>query len=358
LYADALHKEETRSINNKRYAPAIELECALASAPVDNVHGSSTSTKYVKAHVASYIYEVDSAQQLQHLSRLQMQGCWSEWDGLMNVDFTWNKLIHGTSDGMLKFLVNSTTNTLPTPDNLKRWGVSKVEPSCCICGGLCTLRHILTGCPSALYQGRYTWRHNSILSVLKIAFTEFWHNQLKVNEQTKHLQYINFVRPGAKLSSTCQPRKPLPSSLLSGASDWVFLFDLGENLIFPSQIALTNLRPDGVFYSQQLKAVIMLELTVPIEDRISVSETIKTARYKNLISECQSNGWKAHLITLEVGCRGYIPNDFTRKLKQLDIPKATSTSLRKACSTAALRCSYVIYLNRNNVNWHSRPYIS
>ena len=64
--------------------------------PIDNARGSNTSIKHVKAHVASYIYEVDSAQQLQHLSRLQMQVCWSEWDGLMNVDFTWNTLIHGT----------------------------------------------------------------------------------------------------------------------------------------------------------------------------------------------------------------------------------------------------------------------
>ena len=119
LYADALHKEEMRSTNDKRYALAVELECALASAPIDNARGSNTSIKHVKAHVASYIYEVDSAQQLQHLSCLQMQGCWSEWDGLMNVDFTWNKLIHGTSNGILKFLVNPTTNTLPTLDNLK-----------------------------------------------------------------------------------------------------------------------------------------------------------------------------------------------------------------------------------------------
>ena len=50
------------------------------------------------------------------------------------------------------------------------------------------------------------------------------------------------------------------------------------------QSQLTNLRPDAVLYSQHLKAVIMLELTVPIEDRVSVSETIKTTRYKTLVN--------------------------------------------------------------------------
>ena len=127
----------------------MELEYALASAPVDSnpPHANPLlgpahvppNAQSIKTHVAPYIHEIDSAQQLHHLSHLQMQGCWSRWDGLMNVDFTWNKLIYGTSNGILKFLINSSTNTLPTPDNLKCWGVSKVEPSCCMCGGLCTL---------------------------------------------------------------------------------------------------------------------------------------------------------------------------------------------------------------------------
>ena len=41
----------------------------------------------------------------------------------MNMDFSWNKLLHGTSDGVLRFMLSSATNTLPTPDNLRRWGV-------------------------------------------------------------------------------------------------------------------------------------------------------------------------------------------------------------------------------------------
>ena len=59
---------------------------------------------------------------------------------------------------------------------------------------------------------------------------------------------------------------------------------MGEKLAFPPQIALTNLRADALLYSQHFKAIIMLELTVPIEDRVSVSETIKTTRYKTLVN--------------------------------------------------------------------------
>ena len=157
-----------------------------------------------------------------------------------------------------------------------------MEPSCCMCGGICTLRHILTGCPTALHQGRYTWRHNTILTVLQSALTQ---DQAKHSTTTHNLPYITFVKPGAKLPTSRQPhRSLLSSSLLVGTSDWTFLFDLGESLTIPPEIAITNLRPDAVIFSRHLITVIMLELMVPIEDRVSISENIETARYKNLIS--------------------------------------------------------------------------
>ena len=132
------------------------------------------------------------------------------------------------------------------------------------------------------------------------------------------------------LASKGHPRKQLLGSLLSGSLDWVFLFDLEESLIFPSEIAFTTLRPDGAIFSHKLKTVILLELTVPIENS---KDTI-------VLYECQSNGWKAILLTLEIGCRGYINNNV------------------KGCSQVALRCSYVIYLNRNKAVWHAMPCIS
>ena len=52
-------------------------------------------------------------------------------------------------------------DTAPTATNLRRWGVSEVDPACIMCGKPAMLRHVLNGCPVALHQGRYTWRHNS-----------------------------------------------------------------------------------------------------------------------------------------------------------------------------------------------------
>ena len=67
--------------------------------------GKSPISRYIHVH------DVDVTQQLTHLCSLQMQSCWNQWDNIMNTDFSQNKLIYSTSDGVLRFLLNSTTNT-------------------------------------------------------------------------------------------------------------------------------------------------------------------------------------------------------------------------------------------------------
>ena len=66
---------------------------------------------------------------------------------------------------MLKFAINAGINTLPTLDNLKRWG-KRVNDRCPFCGNIETLLHVLNNCSVSLDQGRYTWRHNSVLSTI------------------------------------------------------------------------------------------------------------------------------------------------------------------------------------------------
>ena len=38
--------------------------------------------------------------------------------------------------------------------------------SCLDCGNSQTLLHVMSGCEKHLHQGRYTWRHNSVLKAL------------------------------------------------------------------------------------------------------------------------------------------------------------------------------------------------
>ena len=76
---------------------------------------------------------------------------------------TWKSFMWDIPQGVLKFAINAGINTLPSSDNLKRWG-KRVSDWCTFCGNTETLAHILSNCSAALNQGRYTWRHNSVLN--------------------------------------------------------------------------------------------------------------------------------------------------------------------------------------------------
>ena len=71
----------------------------------------------------------------------------------------------GLPEKQLSFLLHAGCDTLPTLMNLSRWNII-TNPKCALCQTLQpTTNHILTGCSVALFQGRYTWRHDSVLQV-------------------------------------------------------------------------------------------------------------------------------------------------------------------------------------------------
>ena len=119
---------------------------------------------------------------LQILHKYHMQTSWLTWGGLdemMKQDHSWQALLYQYSQRLLKFMLNAQLNTLPTPDNLRRWNANKDA----ICG-LCTqkhatLNHILAGCPwvrgaenKMHREDRYTWRHNNVLLAIYLAVKE------------------------------------------------------------------------------------------------------------------------------------------------------------------------------------------
>ena len=54
---------------------------------------------------------------------------------------------------------------MPTPFLRKLWYGTKVDANCKVCqsGQQCSLSHVLARCPVAPEQGRFKWRHDSIL---------------------------------------------------------------------------------------------------------------------------------------------------------------------------------------------------
>ena len=122
-----------------------------------------------------------------------------------------------------------------------------------------------------------------------------------------NLPFINFINESESSNYVAnlnnKSRRPLESdvALLSRADDWTFLFDEEDNLVFPSEIAITVQRPDIVIYTSSIKYVIIIELTIPLEDCFSKACKRKARRYSNLVSDCCSNGESpCSLLKLEV----------------------------------------------------------
>ena len=92
---------------------------------------------------------------------------------------------------------------------------------------------------------------------------------------------------------------------LSAAKDWKLSVDLGSSLKIPSEVCLTNLRPDLILVSRNTKQLGIVELTVPNEDRIEVSGEIKRQKYELIVQDGRQNGWRVRVWAVEVGCRGF-----------------------------------------------------
>ena len=340
---------------SRKFAPAVSAACARTV--VEANEGTQTRNT-IRKKVNKYIKDIDVGEQLRHLQELRVQGRWLEWSKQMFLDLSWTSLIYNWSDAELRFAVQATTNTAPTPTNLRRWGNQEVDPCCCLCHRMATLRHLLCACPIALQQGRYTWRHDSVLCVLQHRLKAFWSAEstqrtVQAIMASKGQKLIHFVPAGQPLPpKKPRIRPPLSSqAILLQADDWDFLFDIDGKLKFPVEVAVTSQRPDVVIYSRKTKTIIMLELTVPIEDRVHIAHDLKTSKYAELATTCEGNGFRVHLFPIEVGCLGFCPHSILDALEALGLPKSTARQIRTECSRVALRCSYVIFLRRNAPDW-------
>ena len=90
----------------------------------------------------------------------------------------WKSMIYGVPKGVMEFAMRSSTNTLATPDNLKRW--KKINnDNCKMCykpnthPHKATLFHILNHCESFLGENeRMKWRHDSVLNFMTLTLKE------------------------------------------------------------------------------------------------------------------------------------------------------------------------------------------
>ena len=139
----------------------------------------------------------------------------------------------------------------------------------------------MSSCKVALSQGRYRWRYDTV-------FRELAHI-LDLERKKKHpkgntgITFIPFAKEGTTNMPTSNAKK---QGILQPASDWTLQADLDKKLQFPD-IAQTSLRPDIVIKSTATKRLVIVELTVPWEERCQSAYTLNKAKYTDLQTLCK-----------------------------------------------------------------------
>ena len=292
----------------------------------------------------NYKEEIDEESNTRKALQLQLQGQWTRWENYVKNDLSWKSLLAMPAN-LLSFCLASTYDVLPSPSNLKRWRIC-TESSCSLCSKeICTTAHVLGACKVSLTQGRFTFRHDSVLSELASILSSF----IKALPPTppKRLIKLAFVKAGKSVSKS----KVKPTGILHLASDWVIVSDLQNSYIFPGHIALTSLRPDIVVFSNPLKRVILIELTCPCEENMESWHSIKLTKYSALVESILLNGWCVDLFAIEVRARGYCSRSATTCLKRLGFGNKLAFSTAKTLGQKSMESSFYIWLARNSRSW-------
>ncbi|XP_028418767.1 uncharacterized protein LOC114544297 [Dendronephthya gigantea] len=202
---------------------------------------------------------------------------------------------------IFNFTIRYINNSLPTRQNLARWGLSATS-DCSNCLSPETLLHVVAGCKS--YLERFTWRHDSILNLL-----------------AANLQTIN----GATLFAD------LP------------------NYKSPSIITGNSHRPDLLLLTSK-ECLYIVELTVGFESNLENNVKRKKCKYLELIREQRKHYQAVKFINLSISSLGVFSKEcstFLEMLKDIGFERNHHEYLIKRMTTIAIRTTYYIFCCRN-----------
>ncbi|KAI2661122.1 Spore protein YkvP [Labeo rohita] len=214
--------------------------------------GSVTQGRAGLGSLTATRYDLASGRERQRLVQEEEQA--------MERNVTW-KDIWTWNPQRIRFLIQGVYDILPSPSNLYTWG--RVEtPACPLCSKPGTLEHILSSCSKALGEGRYWWRHDQVLKSIAEAISKGIKDSRYRQATAKAIHFVKEGQRPEKTSKSCS------AGLLSTARDWVMSVDLERQLKIPQHIIQSTLRPDIILVSEATRQLILLELTVPWEERI------------------------------------------------------------------------------------------
>ena len=240
----------------------------------------------------------------------------------MDKDFNFKSIIYELPRNVLKFLTNACIDTLPTNSNLNRWK-KRNSPNCQLCGNRETLLHVLNNCRTMLDQGRYTWRHNSVLNYL-----------FKVLKPTN---------PTSPFEIFCDL-----SGKMTGIST------------IPTDILVTSQKPDIVIVNKSDKSVFIIELTIPFDRNIDDARKRKEKRYENLNDDICKAGFSSHLYTIEIGSRGFVSSRNMKTIKDIlnivtpeQLKSKDFKNVIKDLEKIAIISSYITFHSKYEQSWTS-----
>lgn len=285
---------------------------------------NSSKWEKVKQNIKDLLSSQRSIFWKNYIQPLIVQGNFLKLIESESSDLTWRSIIYNLPRGVLSFAVRSAIDFLPTFNNLKTWG-KRTNTACKLCSNKETLQHILNICSTALNQGRFTWRHNSVLSIILSRLHDV------ISDHSSH-----------------------GIQIFADISSWT----VGGGTIPPNVLA-TSQRPDLVLVDAAKKRILIMELTVPFEMNINDAHNRKMDRYGSLVLDLQTAGYRTELIRVEIGSRGLITKDNQNRIKSIfkfTGNRAPKSIFKDLCKSALL-CSYALWNSRHEPQWTDCPYL-
>ena len=153
------------------------------------------------------------------------------------------------------------------------------------------------------------------------------------------------------------------SGILLLAKDWLFHTDLPEfiesgcRFSVPHDIILTDLKPDLLIISRNAKILIIVEVTCPNDSNLEFWRKKKRDKYEKL-RRWMAYGWTCHVFSMEVSSRGFVlAKSFYELCGAFGIEGPKRKSFMNSLAKTALRCSYVVWINRFTKKMYKRPII-
>ena len=259
------------------------------------------------------------------VKQLTLQGNFTQLLIEEKESITWQSIIRKMPRNVMSVAARLSTNSLATPSNLVRKGKRKMG-SCPLCSYQnATLAHITNVCPVSLQQGRFTWRHDSVLQ--------------HVTKTVKSFSTEN-------------------TEVFADLEGW-----RTNGGTIPADILVSNgkgSKPDLVIVKRQTKEIAMLELTCSLPQSTTAAHNKKQADYTELELALTEKGYTVSLLPFEICSNGHVTNrnkqEITKLLLNYDIrlKKHIFTELAKI----SLLCTMRLFYGYQTTDWTSPPLLS